>query len=153
VKIPAIALLITALSAGTALAGPLKISQEALLANGLGDKLTLSEAKRADGTAVTAGTNADGKAKIEIVGPKTAATEASFSFPIPAEGERSPTAAMGLNFTTNIFPRWKAAIEWYAGAIYESKQKPVASFKRDNRVLTLKRDDAAGTITLHAAGE
>ena len=47
----------------------------------------------------------------------------------------------------------EAAIEWYAGAIYESREKPVATFKRDNRVLTLKRDDAAGVIILHAAGE
>jgi hypothetical protein len=154
VKTPALALLIAALSAGAACASPLKISQEAILRNGLGDKFTLSDSKRADGKPITSGTNAEGTTKIEIVGPKAAATEANFSFPIPPEGEfRSPASAMGLHFTVNIFPRWKAAIEWYAGAVYDSKQTPVATFKRDNRILTMKRDDTAGLITLHAAGE
>lgn len=153
-KTPVLALLIATLSVGAALASPLKISEEAILRNGLADKFTLSEGKRADGKPVTSGINADGTTKIEIVGPKAAATEANFSFPIPPEGEfRSPASAMGLHFTVNIFPRWKAAIEWYAGAIYDSKQTPVASFKRDKRILTMKRDDAAGIITLHAAGE
>ncbi|MFD2264200.1 hypothetical protein ACFSM5_14960 [Lacibacterium aquatile] len=148
----AAALLIAALLAHSASAAPLKLSQEQLLQFGLGDKITLTEGKTPDGRPLHSGQSADGKAKLEIIGTKAVVEEATYSFPIPPD-ERQPDTETGQGFASNVFPRWYGVTEWYYQVVQESKTNPTVTMKRDKRVLTFKRDDAAGVITLHAVGE
>lgn len=147
------ALLILTLLAGPVFAGPLKLSQEQLLQFGLGDKIALTEGKTPDGRPLHSGQSADSKLKLEIIGTKAAVQEATFTFAIPPAGEPDPKTETGQGFASNVFPRWYGVTEWYYQVIQDSKTNPTVVMKRDKRILTFKRDDAAGTITLHAIGE